>query len=62
MKEIPGKKCNICNKIYKTDSGLWKHQQKCKQIEKEMKVESEYKKIIMEVVDKNNELQKMADY
>ena len=59
IKEISEKKCNICNKIYKTDSGLWKHQQKCKQIDKEIKAENEYKKIIMEVVDKNNELQKM---
>lgn len=59
IKEISKKKCTICNKTYKTDSGLWKHQQKCKQIEKGMKAENEYKKIIMEVVDKNNELQKM---
>jgi hypothetical protein len=50
--------CVICKKKYKSDSGLWKHQQKCKKIENN-KEENDYKKIIMEVVDKNNELQKM---
>lgn len=50
--------CNICNKKYKTDSGLWKHQQKCKTM-KVVKDETDYKKLIIDVVDKNNELQKM---
>ena len=63
------RKCNICNKIYKTDSGLWKHQQKCKEIQSKKKnskstidteqVDTSYKEMIMQVVNKNNELQKM---
>ena len=60
------KKCSICNKIYKTDSGLWKHEQKCidianknKEQETIKEKEESFKKIMMEVVDKNNELQKM---
>ena len=51
--------CSICDKSYKTESGLWKHQQKCKQKAKEKEKEHIYTKVLMEVVEKNNELQKM---
>jgi hypothetical protein len=27
--------CSICNKMYKDNSGLWRHKKKCKQIGKE---------------------------
>ena len=33
-------KCNICNKIYKSRSGLWKHQKYCKSIKIENKLEN----------------------
>lgn len=62
--------CEICKRRYKSESGLWKHQQKCRYVamkivkgneeaDKREKEENQYTKMIMEVVEKNNELQKM---
>ena len=71
--KIPNKLlCDICNKIFKTKSGLWKHQKKCEIIkinlnekkenikeEKRLKSENiDYKEMFVQMVDQNNELQK----
>lgn len=60
------KNCMYCNKSYKTDSGLWKHQQKCKDNKDSKKNETQnndeedkYKQLILDVIHKNNELQKL---
>jgi hypothetical protein len=60
------KKCIYCNKSYKTDSGLWKHQQKCKdntsntnEKQNNNNEEDKYKQLILDVIHKNNELQKL---
>ena len=36
-------KCDICNKMYKTTSGLWKHKKKCEVKNEKNKKHSHYK-------------------
>ena len=64
--------CDICNKYYKTNSGLWKHKNKCiKQKESNMadninkntinlliNEHTDFKNIIIELVKSNTDLQK----
>ena len=40
--------CNICNKKYNGQSGLWKHKQRCKESPSEIKTE-EYKQELNEL-------------
>jgi hypothetical protein len=58
--------CNVCDKIYKSRVGLWKHTKKCKNLEEttanEINTnETEYKMLtalMLEMVKSNSELQK----
>jgi len=63
--------CNICNKYYKTNSGLWKHKNKCNNnnennnnnnnentINLLINEHTDFKNIIIELVKSNTELQK----
>ena len=53
-------KCLLCNKIYNTNSGLWKHSKKCKVVEEINKSENEVKlltNLVMEIVKSNQQLQ-----
>ena len=52
--EIDGNnlKCDICNKMYKTTSGLWKHKKKC--LKKEENVISH--EFLIELIKQNQEL------
>ena len=65
-----GHTCTICNKQYKTGSGLWKHYKICtkpdetivepkdKVIELLIKENTDFKNIVLEMVKSNGELQK----
>jgi hypothetical protein len=52
--------CIICNKIFQTNSGLWKHKKSCKFIKEETDGTDniDYKKMLLEFIKDNNELQK----
>jgi hypothetical protein len=63
--------CMVCNKIYDSRSGLWRHQKKCKELvnnnnnyvindENSIIRELDMKTLIMEVVKSNMELQKQT--
>jgi hypothetical protein len=71
IKEINGNKnkqllsnnfvCENCNKVYKTSSGLWKHNQKCVPINNNNEKEIENNitpELILEIIKQNQELQK----
>ena len=54
-----------CNKSFKTNSGLWKHQKQCNYIKKENVVEDNIedtkdnmKELVVNLINQNNELQK----
>ena len=57
--------CDICNKKYKTSSGLWYHQQKCKQQANEViaqpiqETSSSEKELLMLILKDNLEFKKM---
>ena len=53
--------CSICDKIYKSRVGLWKHSKKCKITEEPSTSETEYKMLTMlmlEMMKSNSDLQK----
>ncbi len=51
--------CQKCEKDFKTNSGLWKHKQKCIQIQKEIKQnEPTDKELIIMLIKENSELRK----
>tara|TARA_Y100000389_G_scaffold69001_1_gene65544 strand:+ start:5713 stop:6573 length:861 start_codon:yes stop_codon:yes gene_type:complete len=55
----------LCGRLFKTNSGLWKHQKKCNYIKKENVVEDNIedtkdnmKELVVNLINQNNELQK----
>ena len=50
--------CDICNKIYKSRMGLWRHKQKCVLVPEEEEEEEEEEKpnVLLELVKQNQEL------
>ena len=58
MKDV--KACKYCNKEYKSNSGLWKHEQKCSQTQEISDINStDYKQLVMDMINQNSDLQKM---
>lgn len=49
---VDDKKCQKCDKIYKTRQSLWKHQQSCKT--------EDTNKLLIKLIQQNNELQKQV--
>lgn len=53
--------CHCC-KIFKTNSGMWKHQKQCNYIKKENIIEhdnkDDMKQLVIKLINQNNELQK----
>ena len=45
-------KCDICNKMYKTSSGLWKHKKKCFEKDKHI-ITPEF---VIDLIKQNQEL------
>ena len=54
--------CNICEKEFKTNAGLWKHKQKCNKHEqfKKGKIEPTDKELIMLLIKENSELKNLV--
>ena len=61
-KKSPHITCNICNKLYETSAGLWKHKKKCNYENKETIFDTEdgdvkiLTNMVLEVVKQNQEL------
>ena len=58
--------CKCCNRVYKTQSGLWKHEQKCQsQIEEIEKVQqpaqNNLQEVIVSLVQENKEMRQLLE-
>jgi len=50
--------CSICNKVYKDNSGLWRHKKKCKEVISDS-IQGIDKDLIMLLIKENSELKHM---
>ena len=60
--EISSLQCNLCEKIFKTNSGLWKHRKKCKAKALSMPVDmsdnqEQIKQLICSLIQRQNKLE-----
>ena len=51
--------CSICNKVYKDNSGLWRHKKKCKEETTDYSIPAIDKDLIMLLIKENSELKHM---